>query len=346
VQGELTTVTNDAGEIEAPTKHKDILVFIELVELTRQLLPRIDAAFIAPWITELAEHALFLARQHHRISATFKLVALVFTLCEKRSFLEESSTVMDKSNKARLISVMSDFIVETLAKLPFLQDELLSATLQMLLECPTVLVRMHAEGLVSSVMSGVVMGQSHMPLAVQAVDAVHKWWSIAMPELSSAPQMRDVVCALNSFIAVDMAAINADVLSATEVGLTELRMQEQLRLNILRFLGEIGGVSSWLVERDARDLSKDNDQLLDTDRADGDQMTRQAISVSVALPFQDCKLEVRIGQLMPRVVTLSVSGGDKRVKMAACEMLHAVALYLVGRLATSPPGTITHLPMS
>ena len=41
---------------------------------------------------------------------------------------------------------------------------------------------------------------------------------------------------------------------------------------------------------------------------------------------------------LPRIVDLALTSSDRQTKVAACELLHSVLLYMVGRGATQPGG--------
>ncbi|KAK2728109.1 hypothetical protein QYM36_008554, partial [Artemia franciscana] len=48
------------------------------------------------------------------------------------------------------------------------------------------------------------------------------------------------------------------------------------------------------------------------------------------VPFPDLKVTIFLDSLLPRVIELATSNSDRRVKLAACEVLHAFFVYMIG----------------
>jgi DNA-dependent protein kinase catalytic subunit len=57
--------------------------------------------------------------------------------------------------------------------------------------------------------------------------------------------------------------------------------------------------------------------------------------VKFAVPFHDMKSEIYLDALLPRIVELAENASERQTKVAACELLHAVVLYMVGTNAHS-----------
>ena len=48
------------------------------------------------------------------------------------------------------------------------------------------------------------------------------------------------------------------------------------------------------------------------------------------------KLEIYLDASLPRIVDLAQNSTDKLTRIAACELLHALILYMIGKSATNP----------
>ena len=55
---------------------------------------------------------------------------------------------------------------------------------------------------------------------------------------------------------------------------------------------------------------------------------------------------ISVDEFLPRVVILATSSGDRQTKVAACELLHSLVLYMLGRSATQPGGRQVTAPMT
>ncbi len=51
-------------------------------------------------------------------------------------------------------------------------------------------------------------------------------------------------------------------------------------------------------------------------------------------------------EFLPRVVELAATSSDRQTKVAACELLHSLVLYMLGRSAMQPGGRQQTAPMT
>eukprot|EP00731_Ephydatia_muelleri_P028747 Em0020g391a len=99
--------------------------------------------------------------------------------------------------------------------------------------------------------------------------------------------------------------------------------QGKLLQRIVQFLGLLGGqANTCLVKSEsaaayaARAVAWDSKKKLE-----------------FALPFQDMKPSIYLDPFLPRVCELAVSSSDRQSKVVACELLHAMVLFMIGRSA-------------
>ncbi|KAJ4461738.1 putative DNA-dependent protein kinase catalytic subunit [Paratrimastix pyriformis] len=75
----------------------------------------------------------------------------------------------------------------------------------------------------------------------------------------------------------------------------------------------------------------DPDGATPASRAEGLEMKwDESPCVLFKLPFRDAKPELFLDSLLPRIVELAESSGDRQTKMSACELLHTAVLLCVG----------------
>ncbi|OWK04327.1 PRKDC, partial [Cervus elaphus hippelaphus] len=60
--------------------------------------------------------------------------------------------------------------------------------------------------------------------------------------------------------------------------------------------------------------------------------------LSFAVPFVDMKPVVHLDLFLPRVTELALSAGDRHTKVAACELLHSVVMFMLGKATQMPDG--------
>eukprot|EP00897_Mesotaenium_endlicherianum_P010382 jgi/Mesen1/9372/ME000610S08690 len=112
---------------------------------------------------------------------------------------------------------------------------------------------------------------------------------------------------------------------------------EVVQLRVQRFLGKLGGHAHLLVP-DGELRGPDGNSSA-ADKWDSAQR------VKLTLPFRDEKPAIWLDALLPRLVELAHAAPLRQTKVAACEALHAVSVFLVGCSAKGPartPGLDSH----
>ncbi|KAG2383045.1 hypothetical protein C9374_005012 [Naegleria lovaniensis] len=101
---------------------------------------------------------------------------------------------------------------------------------------------------------------------------------------------------------------------------------KKVQLGIIRLLGKIGGDNANILNK--AENSHANDDIIIT----WDTEPR----VKFSMPFRDVKMELFFDPVLPRITELAEKSSDRQTKIAACEFLHSIVLYMVGKNAYSP----------
>ena len=56
------------------------------------------------------------------------------------------------------------------------------------------------------------------------------------------------------------------------------------------------------------------------------------------LPLHNKKVDIYLDSCLPRIVDLAQNSSDKETRIAACELLHALIIFMIGKSATKPTG--------
>ena len=94
---------------------------------------------------------------------------------------------------------------------------------------------------------------------------------------------------------------------------------------MLDLLGKIGGHSHSIINNE---LTKKHDQ---ENFVRWDPEKRLKFTV----PLHTEKIDVYLDSCLPRIVDLAQNSTDKETRIAACELLHALILYMIGQSATN-----------
>ncbi|KRY20767.1 DNA-dependent protein kinase catalytic subunit [Trichinella patagoniensis] len=326
-----------------PTKQADYDLFYNLVELCRSVIMKGSHVLFEPWLQPMLTMLLELSSRYPMVSGFYKLLALWVTMAEKLNYF--NSTKQDDKTEncsSHYKLLLSDFIDHVLVESCRFQGELLVSCLRFLLALPTCIVVEKLESIKESIKSSLKLGLNYLPIACVCLDALEKW-SAEFPE--DEPQ-------LDSFY-TDLLPIFDDYLRCTSVDETLVSN------NGFNYNGE----KSTLFNRKRNsgnvfDKGDDNDSEEEIPNPQtvlrriasfvgslGCYMNRFLINSADAgsllrwghgshlefiCPFPDMKFEIALDTLLPRLCDLALSAGDRPLKVAACEALHACVLFLLG----------------
>lgn len=97
---------------------------------------------------------------------------------------------------------------------------------------------------------------------------------------------------------------------------------EQIQLRILTILGQLAGqMSHCLFE------SNQTSQIIAWDTIQ---------HLKFAMPFVDLKPTIYFDRFLPRIIYLSLSSTNRQTKVNACELLHAIVIYMIGKSVVEP----------
>jgi DNA-dependent protein kinase catalytic subunit len=97
---------------------------------------------------------------------------------------------------------------------------------------------------------------------------------------------------------------------------------EQIQLRILTILGQLAGeMSHCLFE------SNQNKQIIAWDTVQ---------HLKFAMPFVDMKPQIDFDRFLSRIIYLSISSTHRQTKVNACELLHAIIIYMIGKSVSDP----------
>jgi DNA-dependent protein kinase catalytic subunit len=104
-------------------------------------------------------------------------------------------------------------------------------------------------------------------------------------------------------------------------------LYEQIQFRILRILGQFSGeMSHCLYDTDF------NSQITSWD-------TIKYLKFYV--PFIDIKPVIYFDRFLPRIVYLALSSTNRQTKVNACELLHAIVVYMIGKSVSDPHASIS-----
>ncbi|XP_069123844.1 DNA-dependent protein kinase catalytic subunit-like [Argopecten irradians] len=361
--------TGDPTQGVQPNRPKDHQVFINLVDFCRDLLPAVHYELFEKWIFTFCHKVILCSTDNPLVSGFYKLLALSMKISNKLNFFKDAATVcpsdkptdsmeVDQQLTARTQQwdsaylLMKKFSKEVLVRMKQYKDDLLASCLTFILALPKEIIAQQMVEVVPVIQITLKMGLSYLPLAKVALDAL-EYWSDTLPTSVIQPHYCKILPHLDTYLkTADKGAEEVSVDSTVNVTKSKtgrgrkkfVRMIKgpkkdeikksyeselsQVKLRVMRYLGGLGGSQNYAL-------------LADSEA----EVSKQAIAwdknrhLKFDMPFIDMKPTIFLDPFLPHVVALATKSSDRQTKVAACELLHSLVLFSLGRGATQPGET-------
>lgn len=346
-QEDALATTQIAGEMEelGPSSPQDYELYLEHVELCTKLLPNLTPEMFNNWAYEFTARIARLCEKDEtacRISGHYKLMRIAFQLCaygeNRQEGFFDGGDVAGVDTRQACRAEFLTFVRRASTRMTQFKDELLVAAVQSVTSVPLAVLQNCISALVEPMRLGLKLGVSYTPLAEHAIGTLECWLehSGTLPEALKAvvhDALEDVLPALNGYLYVsaEEGQLSSDEIARAEKSREVARREgpkdlkdDELRRRVLRFLGRFGGRTRALVG--ASSVS-DLENEISWDRT-------ERVQVSIPFPIRD-QPEIFLDKLLPRIVELAEGSSDRKTKVSACELLHAIVLHYVATNAAN-----------
>ena len=118
---------------------------------------------------------------------------------------------------------------------------------------------------------------------------------------------------------------NKKVNLTSNVNLNGVDLTEEIQFRILKIFGQLAGqMSHYLHETTTQQLTK---EIITWDTK---------LHIKFAMPFIDLKPTIYFDIFLPRVIHLALTNSNRQTKINACELLHAIVVFMIGRSVSDP----------
>lgn len=228
------------------------------------------------------------------------------------------------------------------------KDELLASCLTFILSLPHDIIELDVRAYVPALQMAFQLGLSYTPLAEIGLNALEEWSAYISKQVIQ-PYYKDILPRLDGYLktpalsdenknnwevsALSRAAqkgfskvVLKHLKKTKNISSNEALSLEEIRVRVVQMLGTLGGqVNKNLVTAASLDEMMKKCVAWDTEKR-----------LSFAVPFIDMKPVVYLDIFLPRVTELAVSASDRQTKVAACELLHSVVMFMLGKATQMP----------
>ncbi|XP_032559787.1 DNA-dependent protein kinase catalytic subunit isoform X2 [Chiroxiphia lanceolata] len=351
----LVGPTSDPASNLQPTKPTDFIAFLNLVEFCREILPEKHVEYFNPWMYSFGYELIMHSTRLPLISGFYKLLSVTMKIAKMIKYFEGVSPMSlrkcpEDPEKRSCFALFVKFGKEVSAKMKQYKDELLASCLIFLLSLPHDIIMLDIKAYIPALQTAFKLGLSCIPMADLGLDALEDW-SAHIPRHMMEPYYKDILPLLDGYLKSSTSIVESQnnwevrkLSRAAQKGYNKVVIQrirkaktfsvedspslEAVRIRVARLLGSLGG--------------QINHNLITATSAE--EMMKKCVSwdtekrLSFAVPFADMKPVIYLDLFLPRVTELALSASDRQTKVAACELLHSIVTYMLGKATQMPEG--------
>uniref|UniRef100_A0A8D3CWJ1 DNA-dependent protein kinase catalytic subunit n=1 Tax=Scophthalmus maximus TaxID=52904 RepID=A0A8D3CWJ1_SCOMX len=314
-----------------PNKIKDFTAFINMVEFCSELLLTRHAEYFQSWMYPLSHELILHSIRNPLVSGFYKLLSVTMKIAKRIKYYQVILLLSDPV-KGACFALFAKFGKEVCVRMKQYKDELLSSCLTFVLSLHHNIVAQDIKAYCPALEAALKLGLSHVPLANAALDALEDW-SSHIPLETLQPCYTNIIPLLDGYL-------------KTTSSISKTRTADLLII----FYCDILHVWSIMFHKKKKIFVDPNPLLWDSVKT-SEEMMKKFVAwdserrLSFAVPFSDMKPVIYLDPFLPHISELALSTSDRQTKVAACELLHSLVVYMVGKSAQMVEGKNSLPPM-
>ncbi|CEP16992.1 hypothetical protein [Parasitella parasitica] len=356
---EFTDNVNIISRSLRPVNQKDFILFQNLVDFWSALVREINNKRLIQWVYIFGAALIESSVLHPMVSGFYRMLSEILVICEKERlfagceayFSSASQPGQDDKESSKPVEyvtylVYREYLKEVWHRLQQFTDELLASSLRLILAYPTEFFDITQ--LITPLEKALRLGVTYHPLATIAMNSLDK---LLDPNLNYDVDynfLSRILPCINEYLLIGVVSFTEQAdpkkrfkaptaaerrykMVHTKATSDELGVVKQdyanlpeLQRRMMQFLGRLGGKNKQLLAQGKEAI--ENNGLLAWDPVK---------KLKLRVPFMNVKVNIYLDEFLPRICELAESSPDRKVKIAACELLHGLVIYMIGNSAFS-----------
>ncbi|XP_034245330.1 DNA-dependent protein kinase catalytic subunit-like [Thrips palmi] len=333
----------------------DFTVLVNLVNFTFDLLSNLpDLSHIEKWISPLIKLNIMMSTKHPLVSSFYKFLTCVILIAEKLDYFGVKTEEMEDVEWKPTVNLLSGFLHDVITRQTQYRDELQVACLRLMLSTPSWIAKPLLRVCVTAFQSVFRIGCSMLSLAQEGLRTLARW-NHDIPGDKMKILLKAVLPSFDILLQTKDNVADEDVEEDTLGGMAMVKkvLQDkkkkrlwkqkvitqcdtelvQLQKEVILFLSTLDS-STYLSLLDGSE-----------DRVGVTAWQKEKLLI-FPLPFPDMKVDISLDDILPRLVDLASNCSDRQTRSVACELLHAVIMFMLGKekqLESNQQGHLTAL---
>ncbi|KAJ8958549.1 hypothetical protein NQ314_006388 [Rhamnusium bicolor] len=304
----------------------DYAIFLNLIDFYKEILNNIEPRMFSKCICKIIKHIVNKCVQYPLISGFYKLLSYSLKIANKLHLFEEQDANQDIVNSRETLTKFLEILLEKMIQYRY---ELLIACLQVLLDCPVIIVKEMLAACAVPFITVFNVGRSYFPLAEMGLDTL-EYWQDNMDPNDINPLLSKIVASLDTYLR------SKSLQGQTQTNIIEKRRKTVQTMKKRKVLLELEPVLVNIQKRILTFIGKQDSKICQAFVYSDNSVvptlfSGENVHLKITLPYEDVHLDIYLDTLVPRVVTLALYCSDRKTRITACEVLQAIVMIFLGR---------------
>ncbi|XP_076239081.1 DNA-dependent protein kinase catalytic subunit [Calliopsis andreniformis] len=314
-------VFSDAALSQIAENEADFRTFINIVDLYVDLLNKVESSLLINTMHKFLLTIISISYKYPLISGFYRLVHATF----KHIFNLTKDEI-----EIETLKLLYKYLHNLLCLISTFSGELLTTCLHLILSMPETYVEPILENTVPAFKIAFTMGLSEFEIAYTTLNALEKWTNYLNSQNMNkvlqeiVPFLDPYLQSKESFIELlqNVQKPNSKV-SKHIVFIDDEKTLERFQIRVLLF---IASLDTDIIMNFIQKTSMDTGATWD-----------KKDLLKYSLEFPDIEIDIHFDKIIPRLILLAQNSGDRRTKIIACEVLHAMVAYVLGKTSKCDP---------
>lgn len=305
--------TNSDAELERP---RDLQIFMNAVDLYYDVTTQTDGFMLSKWMNEVFQSSIEMAYRYPLVAGFYKIITATLKSSESIQFFEDC---FERDNKFKSFEVVSKFLEKLLLKLNQFKNDLQIVCLQTLLAASASLIEAFIQKIIPALQVAIYLGRRYLPLLEDLFKALEKWNS-SLSSYSMRYVMKkispDLYVLFRNFSFQETVYSNGKHVKEPNFEYNKLIALQKKFLLLLGKL-EISTVNNLV-------------NVFENTEEEGRKLNDK--SLIYGLPYHGLVIGIRLDEMLPLITELSFSCTERHKRIATCELLHSIAIIILGNI--------------
>lgn len=322
------SVFSDAAFSQIAENAADFRIFVNIVDLYVDIINKVESSLLMNTIQTFLLKIIGMSYKYPLISGFYKLIRATF-----KHIASEPNRAKD-ALEVKTLQLLYKYLLNLSTLISTFSGELLTTCLYLILNMPETYVKPILNNTIPSFKIAFNIGLSEFEVACTALNTLEKWTSYLDSQYTN-EFLQEIVPLLEPYLHSGESSVEflQDIIKTERkvikriILIDDENTLERFQTRVLLFIASLDTdiIMNFLYKRSMNTgATWDKKDLL-----------------KYSLTFPETKVDIYFDKILPRLILLAQSSGDRRTKIIACEVLHSVVSFVLGKTKGDPERFVT-----